>query len=219
MTSSTTPELGRAPRTVYARDSLEYARLVNLSDAVFAIAMTLLVLGLEVPATTAEGLASELAVVGPQLVAFLLGFALIANIWWQHHKLFARLAFADAGLVAIDLALLGAVALVPFPTGLLGSYPTARAAVLPFAAVFVLLVGLFLWLVVHAQRRAAWRHPLPSGLAPWIVGGYAVVIATMVVAMLVALVSPVAGLVVLAASNLPERVLARFAPAGYRDWS
>jgi uncharacterized membrane protein len=219
MTSSTTPELGRAPRTVYGRDSLEYARLVNLSDAVFAIAMTLLVLGLEVPTTTAQGLASELAVVGPQLVAFLLGFALIANIWWQHHKLFARLAFADAGLVAIDLALLGAVALVPFPTGLLGSHPTARAAVLPFAAVFVLLVGLFLWLVVHAQRRAAWLHPRPSGLAPWIVGGYAVVIATMLVAMLVALVSPVAGLVVLACSNLPERVLAHLAPAGYRDWS
>jgi hypothetical protein len=41
----------------------------------------------------------------------------------------------------------------------------------------------------------------------------------MLVAMLVALVSPVAGLLVLAASNLPERVLAHLAPAGYRDWS
>jgi uncharacterized membrane protein len=219
MNPAAPPELGRVPGTVHGRDSLEYARLVNLSDAVFAIAMTLLVLGLELPLTTAEGLAAELAAVGPQLVAFVLGFALIANIWWQHHKLFARLAFADAGLVAIDLALLGAVALVPFPTGLLGSHPTALAAVLPFAGVFVLLVGLFLWLVVHAERRSAWIHPLPPGLATWIVGGYAVVIATMLVAMLVALVSPVAGLVVLAASNLPERVLAHLAPVGYRDWS
>jgi uncharacterized membrane protein len=219
MNPTATPGVEHGPATVYGRDSLEYARLVNLSDAVFAIAMTLLVLGLEVPTTTADGLAAELAAVGPQLVAFLLGFALIANLWWQHHKLFARLAFADGGLVAIDLALLGAIALVPFPTGLLGSYPTARAAVLPFAAVFVLLVGLFLWLVVHAQRRRAWLHPLPPGLAAWIVGGYVVVLVTMLVAMLVALVSPVAGLLVLAASNLPERVLAHLAPAGYRDWS
>jgi uncharacterized membrane protein len=217
--SSTARPVDDVPRTTYGRDSLEFARLVNLSDAVFAIAMTLLVLGLDVPAVGPDGLAAELAAVAPQLAAFLLGFALIANIWWQHHKLFARIAAADAGLIGLDLAFLGAVALVPFPTGLLGRHPTELAAVLPFTAVFVLLVGLFLWLVVHAHRRRAWTPPMPPGLAGWIVGGYVAVLATMVVAMGVALVSPLTGLLVLALSSLPERVVAHLAPAGYRDWA
>jgi uncharacterized membrane protein len=208
-----------APRYRYGRDSLEFARLANLSDAVFAIALTLLVLGLEVPDVAADALAGELAQVAPQLVAFALGFALVANIWWQHHKLLARLAHVDGGLVALDLALLGAVALVPFPTGLLGSYPTERAAVLPFTAIFLVLVLLFLWLVDHAHRRDAWAASFPARLYPWVVAGYAITAGAMGAAAVLAVWWPVIGLLVLAASSIPEAVLARRAPPGYRDWS
>jgi uncharacterized membrane protein len=224
--------VGHAPRTRrdgltvsspavhhHGRETLEFARLVNLSDAVFAIAMTLLVLGLEVPAVEPGGLVPELAGAAPQLVAFLLGFALVANIWWQHHKLFGRLAYVDRGLVAMDLALLCAVAIVPFPTALLGRHPTERAAVLAFVAVFVLLLLLFLWLTVHAQRIGAWTRPMPAPLYPWVVGGFAVTVAMMLVAAAITLWWPLAGLVVLAGSNLPEVLLARRAPSGYRDWA
>jgi uncharacterized membrane protein len=215
-------ELGSRPAGAgvrYGRDSVEFARVVNLSDAVFAIAMTLLVLGLEVPDVRAERLGAELAAVLPQLAAFVLGFALVANIWWQHHKLFARLAFADRGLVAIDLVLLGAVALVPFPTGVLGRHPLELAAVLPFTGVFVLLVALFLTLVVHAERQAAWVTTMPPAVFPWVVAGYVVVIVTMLAAAVLAFRSPLAALLVLAISSLPEVALARRAPPGYREWS
>jgi uncharacterized membrane protein len=203
----------------YRRDTLEFARLVNLSDAVFAIAMTLLVLGLEPPVGDPDRLGAELAGAAPQLVAFLLGFVLVANIWWQHHKLFGRLAYVDRGLVAIDLAMLAAVALVPFPTGVLGRHPTERAAVVPFAAVFVLLVTLFLALVVRAQRQGAWSRPMPAPLFTWVVAGFVVTLAMMGVSAVVAVWWPVAGLAVLAGSNLPEVFLARRAPPGYRRWA
>jgi uncharacterized membrane protein len=204
----------------HQRDSLEFARLANLSDAVFAIAMTLLVLGLEVPDGRAEVLMGGLVDLTPHLLAFVLSFALVANIWWQHHKLFSRLAYVDRPLIALDLTVLGLVALVPFPTGLLGSYPTTRAAVLPFIGVFVLLLALFVASIHHAQRVGAWTRPMPARVYPWVVASYLVPLVMMLVAAAVALVSPLAALAVLACSSLPEVVfIARRAPAEYRSWA
>jgi uncharacterized membrane protein len=215
MGTRTQPE-GRSTR--HGRDTLEFARVVNLSDAVFAIAMTLLVLTLDVPEVPAADLASALAGDLPQFVAFLLSFALVANIWWQHHKLYARLAWIDPGIIAINMGGLGAVALVPFPTGLVGNAPTVRAAVLPFITVFIILNLLYLWLMARAQRVGAWSDPMPPGLFPWLAGGLSVVILAMMVALLVAVWSPLGGLVLLAISSLPERVLARRAPPDYGTW-
>jgi uncharacterized membrane protein len=201
------------------RESLEFARIVNLSDAVFAIAMTLLVLGLEVPDVAASQLPEALAGIVPNLVAFLLAFGLVANVWWQHHKLFARLARIDRVAIALNLALLGAVALVPFPTGLLGAAPSSVASVLPFIGIFALLIALFLAMVWRAQRVSAWSRPMPAALFPWVVAGWGIALVLVVVAGAVALLSPVAGLAVLIASNLAEPIISWTAPAGYRDWS
>jgi uncharacterized membrane protein len=209
---------GPAP-TGRTREPIDPTRTVNLSDAIFAIAMTLLVLGLEVPDVGADDLPGALRATAPSLLAFLLAFALVANIWWQHHRLFSRLDHLDGGLVTLNLALLGAVALVPFPTGLLGAHPTSRAGVLPFIGVFALLLALFLALHLRAHRVGAWRRPLPASLAPWVVAGWSLALAVSVVAAAVALVAPIAGLVVLALSGLPEALLARLAPPGYRAWS
>lgn len=200
-------------------DVIEPTRMVNLSDAVFAIAMTLLVLGLEVPDVEASGLGPALRGMLPNLLAFALAFGLVSNVWWVHHRLFARLAHLDRGLVAINLVLLGVVALVPFPAGLLGSHPTARAAVLPFIATFAVLIALFLALNLRAQRVGAWREPMPPSLTSWVMASWALALGVVVAAGAIALVSPVAGLVVLVVSNLPETIIVRRAPAGYAAWS
>jgi uncharacterized membrane protein len=203
----------------YERESVEFARLVNLSDAVFAIAMTLLVLGLAVPDVPADAVGRELVGVVPHLVAFLLSFALVANLWWQHHKLFALLGALEPGTIGINLALLAAVALVPFPASLLGRYPTSSAVVVPFILVFAVLVALFIAQVRHAQRRGAWSRPMPDATYPWVVAGFAVVLAVMLLAAAIAVRWPIGGLVVLTLSSVPELVLARWAPADYRAWS
>jgi uncharacterized membrane protein len=212
---------GTAPRTHarFERDSLEFARVANLADAVFAIAMTLLVLGLDVGDAPPGDLGPALREVAPQLLAFLLSFALVANIWWQQHRLLSRLARLDGPLVACTLVMLGAVALVPFPTGLLGAHPTHRAAVIPFVAVFAGLTLVFVATVRCAQRGRAWRRPLPEHTYRWVQGGYGVSLAAMLVAAVVAWWWPLAGLAVLAVSSLPERLLARRAPADYGDWA
>ncbi len=207
------------PTRVYGRETAEFARVVNLSDAVFAIAMTLLVLTLDVPDVPAAELLGALAADLPQLAAFLLSFALIASIWWQHHKLFARLAWLDGGIVALNLALLAGVALVPFPTSLVGTTPTSRAAVVPFIAVFLVLTVLFTLLVERVHRLSAWEPPMPEGLYPWVRAGYVSTAMVDVVALVVALVWPLAGLLLLVVSSLPERLVALRAPDGYARWA
>lgn len=203
----------------YGRDTSEFARVVNLSDAVFAIAMTLLVLTLDVPDVPVAELGGALAADLPHLGAFLLSFALIANIWWQHHKLFARLAWIDLGFVTLNLALLAGVALVPFPTSLVGTAPTSQAAVLPFIALFLVLTALYLLLMDRANRHAVWISPMPAGLYPWIRNGYFLAVAMDLVALAAAVMWPLLGLLVLLVSSVPERLLARWAPSDYSRWA
>jgi uncharacterized membrane protein len=207
-------------RRRYGRETLEFARLANLSDAVFAIAMTLLVLTLDVPDPRSVDLTAALVARLPQFVAFALSFLLVANIWWAHHKFTALLAKVEPGMMAINLAILGAVALVPFPTSLIGNTPTDRGAVVPFIALFLALLLLHLALVLRARAVRAFRWPLPVGLWPWIVGGWLAAAAFMLVALGVALLSPLTGLVVAGASGTVVGVgMGALAPKGYEEWA
>lgn len=203
-----------APVARFPHGSVEFGRVVNLADAVFAIALTLLVLNLVVPADlSGPELAGALRDQVPQLVAFGLAFALVANVWWQHHRICAALAWFDPLMVGINVACLAGVALVPYPTSLIGTAPDSRAAALPFIGVFLALSSMWLVLIVHAHRANAWRWPMPGHVFRWIIGDWAVSISALVVAMLVTLVDPIAGLVVLAVGSGTTRlVMARLGP-------
>lgn len=202
----------------YGRETLEFARVANLSDALFAIAMTLLVLRIDAPTTNGGGLFSALLDQLPQLIAFVLSFAVVANFWWIHHRFFALLGCLEPGLIAINLTLLGAVALVPFPTSLVGNDPTDRAAVMPYLALLSLIALLHLSLLVRAWSAGAWRRPLPAGLFAWLVAGWSSSTAVTLLAFVVAFWIPVAGLALLLLTWPAEAVVAWRAPADYREW-
>jgi uncharacterized membrane protein len=148
--SDRVPRLQPASAHRYDRESVEFGRVLNLSDGVFAIALTLLVLTLD-----------SLDIVA--LVTFALAFFLVANVWWQHHRICAQLAWIEPGMIAINLGLLAGVALVPFPTSLVGADPASRAAVLPFLGLFAVLSLLSITMILRAQHLAVWRRPFPSG--------------------------------------------------------
>jgi uncharacterized membrane protein len=204
----------------YVEDSAEFSRVANLSDAVFAIAMTLLVLTLDVPAMDEGGLARALADRVPQLGIVVLAFGLAASIWWAHHKFFAMLGFVEPGLIALNLVLLGLVALIPFPTRVLGTAPLEPAAVVPFLGLFVATLVVFLLLFARAHAVGAWHRPMPAGLYPWLMLGLGANVAMMSLAALVALWAPVAGLIVAALTGTTVAILVSMAaPPAYRDWS
>src|SRR5271167_2795829 len=109
-------------------------RLAALSDGIFAVAMTLLVLDLRVPA--AEAIHSEhdlwRALVGlsPRLVMYLMSFLTLAIFWIGQQTQLNHLARSDRSLSWIHIAFLFAVTLTPFSTMLLAEFPAYRLALL-----------------------------------------------------------------------------------------
>jgi uncharacterized membrane protein len=153
------------------RPSVGTRRLEAFSDAVFAIAITLLALTLEVPVltpVTPEALAADLAAKWPAYLSFLLSFVTLLIAWVYHHRLLEAAKHAGTGLLFTNGTLLLVVAAVPFPTALLGAYLTTPASSV-VAALYAGYIGLLnftynlLWWVVVRQQRSAhrrgWRPP------------------------------------------------------------
>ena len=202
----------------YARDTLEFGRVVNLSDALFAIALTLIVFTLDASVVSLDRVDGVLIDQTGQLVAFVLSFAVIANFWWIHHRFFANLGGLEPGLILLNLALLGAVALIPFPTSLLGRDPTVRGSVVPYLALLSLVAVLHLLLLARANAVDAWRRPMPPGLFPWLLAGWGASTFVTFLGLAVAFVVPVAGLVMLLFTWPIEALVAWRAPTSYREW-
>ena len=95
-------------------------RVEAFSDAVFAIAITLLVLDLRAPEGPSSFVA-ELAAQWPSYLAFVAAFAVLGLIWLSHHALFSRLEGVNASLLLRNLLLLFLAALFSFPTSVLAA--------------------------------------------------------------------------------------------------
>lgn len=127
-------------------------RLVFFSDAVFAIAITLLALDLRLPDRTGgytdATLLDALSGLMPSLFAFALSFVILATFWLGHFRTFRAVVRSDGWLVAINLVFLFFIALLPFPTSIVareGNLPAAAITYAAFGAVAALVSSL-LWI-------------------------------------------------------------------------
>ena len=99
------------------------ARVLALSDGVFAIIVTLLVLEIHVPELTqGHSLNEALAELRPSLVAFVISFVLAGMYWVGHRDLFALIRRTDRGLVWLNILYPLPLCLLPFGAGLVGRY-------------------------------------------------------------------------------------------------
>ena len=114
-------------------------RILALSDGVFAIAITLLVIQIALPATAeADVLPSALLRLWPRYLAYVLSFLVIARFWVAHHLAFRLIARYDSMLVWLNLLLLMFVAFLPFPTAVLGQHPGSPVAAVLYAISVIL---------------------------------------------------------------------------------
>jgi uncharacterized membrane protein len=99
------------------------SRLESFSDAVIAVAITLLVLNIDVPAPgSGHSLAYELAHQWPAYAAYATSFLTIGIIWINHHQMIRRLREADRAIVMLNLLLLLWIGVLPFGTRLMATY-------------------------------------------------------------------------------------------------
>lgn len=95
-------------------------RVEAFSDGVFAIAITLLVLDINVPASSFDDLWSAIVHEWPSYLGYVTSFLTVGGIWMGHHGMFRRMRYANSAVMRVNLLLLMAVSFLPFPTRLLG---------------------------------------------------------------------------------------------------
>lgn len=121
------------------KKEFQLERLILFSDAVFAIAITLLIIEIKVPELhddiSNEALWHQLDHLIPKFVGFLISFLLIGIFWSIHHRLFGFVVNYNARLIALNLFFLFTIVLMPFSTGLFGEYsaPKTMHLLAPFA--------------------------------------------------------------------------------------
>lgn len=157
-------ELHRHEDAPSERGTLEFDRFAYFSDAVFAIALTLLVVGIAVPTVKDASDASEMwdVLVGlrSELVSFFIGFAVLGRYWLAHYRFVGFLAGVDGLLLTLNLVYLALIAFAPFPTALVGRYEQNVVAFAFYAATLALLSFLETALVVSALRHGLLRYAI-----------------------------------------------------------
>jgi uncharacterized membrane protein len=134
------------------QDRLGLERLIFFSDAVFAIAITLLALEIRLPAgpeaISNAQLASSLLGIWHKYLAYMISFMVIGSFWIGHHRKFRYIKRYDGGLLMLNLLFLMVVAFVPFPSSVISEYSNRAATI--FYGLTMMLAGLLM--------AALWRH-------------------------------------------------------------
>jgi uncharacterized membrane protein len=134
-------------------------RTISFSDAVIAIAITLLALDLKVPQVPESSAAAELprALLGlwPNLFSFVLSFWIIGSYWLAHRRISEVVGAYDRRMQLINLLFLMWIVLMPFSTALVGEYEHQQLPVVIYAVHNILTSLTLAWL---------WRHARDSSL-------------------------------------------------------
>ncbi|MDT0611102.1 TMEM175 family protein [Streptomyces lancefieldiae] len=161
--------MGDSPLQGSERDGFaqtDTSRVEAFSDAVMAIAITILALEMRTPEHASGHLLSGLLHQWPVYLGYLISFAYIGVIWLNHHQAFTRIRTVDRGLHAANLALLLTTAALAFPTAvisealqedLVGS--DARTAVALYALIAAAMCASWLWIYVHLAGKPALLSP------------------------------------------------------------
>jgi uncharacterized membrane protein len=146
------------------------ARIEAFSDAVIAVAITLLALDLRVPDPAGPGsLAHRLGQQWPNYAAYVVSFLTIGIIWINHHAMLQRLVSVDHAILVLNLLLLLTIGVLPFSTALMARYLNAShgqnfAAVI-YGGSFLLMSLAFFAMqrhLLHAKQRLLQDHLTPE---------------------------------------------------------
>ena len=166
-----TERRSRQPHETRAADhpvDLGLERIIFLSDGLFAIALTVLVIDLRIPelptAAASDQVAAALSALLPRVFAYALSFTIISFYWVAHWRRFKLIERANTGLAYVNLLLLAFIALIPFPTALIGEHGDIPIAVMIYAVTLSAagIAGFVSW--VYALRTGLVTVDAPKDL-------------------------------------------------------
>jgi len=140
-------------------------RIEFLTDAVYAIVMTLLVIEIKVPELHSDEISSaqiwhSIQELSPLFLAYFVSFAVITMYWTSNHALFHFfIKKADRTVMYLNMISLMLISLIPFSAHFLGSYPDRLPAVIFYGGNLILLGLVSLWVFYYVTNREDLRHP------------------------------------------------------------
>ena len=132
-------------------------RLEAFSDGVFAIVMTILVLELKLPhiehPENAQDVWLALAAVKSVFFSWMVSFFFVALIWVHHHQIMKMATGADYGTTWINVFLMFLICMLPFPTKMMGEYPTSAIIVMLWGLTFSATTFVLTWLYYYNVKH------------------------------------------------------------------
>ena len=209
-------------RGEFPRGSEEFSRVLAFSDGLFAIAMTLLVVGITVPMLSDESSLGELLDAYDDLfhevLSFFISFAVIGRYWVAHHQFFRLLSAMDYRLVWLNIVYLGFIAFLPFPTALIGNYFENPVAVGSYGVAVAVVSGMEVVLFRSAYRSRLIRGDMPETVYRWGVLTSSLPVAFFLLSVPVAFLSTAAAAACWFLPAAGELLLGRSQPPEAADW-
>ena len=157
MTSDTSPSspVKSAGPPNAAPAYLSKHRIEALTDGIFAVAMTLLVIELKIgehgEITTSAQLQHALVALLPKAIAWIISFFVLAFFWLGHHRLFQHVRHVDGQMLWSNIVMLGAASLMPFSSALVGQYAGGFVSQCFYAGNLAVLASAALWMLMIAR--------------------------------------------------------------------
>ena len=147
--------------------SLELERIIFFSDAVIAIAITLLTVQIRLPQDIdVSNLSQEIFNLVPQFGIYALSFLIIGNYWVIHHRVFRNIKDYDTNLIWLNVLFLLCIAFLPVPSSVIGRFPTERSAII-FFDICLAITGIS---QASIWWHATYKHKLiPRNFSPYLV--------------------------------------------------
>jgi uncharacterized membrane protein len=198
----------------YERGQEEFGRVLAFSDGLFAIAMTLLVVGIGVPTVQEARLGDALRELQPEIVSFFVSFLVVGYYWLAHHRFFAQLRSLNTPVIVLNLVYLAAIAFVPFPTALVGKYENEPVSVIMYALTLGAASFFETAMFVAARRGACFHREIPDDAARFYIVASILPVVVFAISIPISLVNTSLALLSWLLVMPLEHVIERWRPAG-----
>jgi uncharacterized membrane protein len=142
-------------------------RLISLSDGVFAFAMTLMVITLDVPrpdAVTIDELPRTVQKQWPEFFSYLVTFWVIATFWFVHRRLFREIINEDTVVGWLSILFLFCIVFLPYPSDMMGNFPESQFALVFYAGTMAATSFVLSALSEYSRSRGLFMKDLPTNV-------------------------------------------------------